>query len=154
MGITELFRNILSMLLLAELGVGSAVLYRLYAPLAENNKPKIQAWMHFYKHAYRVIGMVIAALGLCLIPFLPVIINGYEKFENLGINAVFIYCLFLFRSASSYLFFAYRSTLVIADQKEYILTIVGYAVTILTTALSTSFLPAVGDDTCSQIATL
>ena len=52
LGITGLFSNVLSMLSLAELGVGAAILYRLYTPLAENNKPKIQAWMHFYKQAY------------------------------------------------------------------------------------------------------
>lgn len=135
LGINGLFDNILSLLSLAELGVGTAILYRLYSPLAENNKPKIQAWMHFYKQAYRIIGLVIACIGLCLIPFLPVIINGYEKLDMLGINAVVIYCLFLFRSVSSYLFFAYRSAIVRADQKEYLLTIVGYIVTVVTTIL-------------------
>lgn len=135
LGISDLFSNILSLLSFAELGVGTAILYRLYAPLAEDDRPKIRAWMYFYKQAYRVIGLVITCIGLCLIPFLPVIINGYEKFDNLGINAVFIYCLFLFKSVSSYLFFAYRSTIVRADQKEYILTVVGYAITIATTIL-------------------
>ena len=135
LGISGLFDNILSMLSLAELGVGTAILYRLYEPLAQDNKPRVQAWMYFYKQAYRVIGLVITAIGLCLIPFLPFIINGYEKLDALGINAVFIYCLFLFKSVSSYLFFAYRSAIVKADQKEYLLTVVGYAVTIVTTIL-------------------
>lgn len=98
--------------------VGTAILYRLYIPLAENNVPKIQAWMSFYKHAYRVIALVIALLGLCLIPFLPMLIKGYEKFNDLGISAVLIFCLFLFKSVSSYLFFAYRSAIVKADQKH------------------------------------
>lgn len=135
LGISDLFSNILSLLSLAELGVGTAILYRLYEPLAQDNKPRVQAWMHFYKQAYRVIGLIIAGIGLCLIPFLPYIINDYEKFDNLGINAVLIYCLYLFKSVSSYLFFAYRSAIVKADQKEYLLTVAGYAVTIGTTVL-------------------
>ena len=135
LGISGLFSDILSMLSLAELGVGTAILYRLYSPLAEGDKPKIQAWMYFYKQAYRVIALVIGCLGLCLIPFLPVMINGYEKLEGLGINAVLIYCLLLFKSVSSYLFFAYRSAIVKADQKEYLLTVVGYGTTVLTTVL-------------------
>jgi len=135
LGISGLFGNILSMLSLAELGVGTAILYRLYSPLAQNDKPKIQAWMHFYKQAYRIIGLVVACVGLCFIPFLPVMINDYEKLDMLGINAVFIYCLFLFKNVSSYLFFAYRSAIVKADQKEYLLTIVGYIITFSTTVL-------------------
>ncbi len=132
LGISGLFSNILSMLSLAELGVGTAILYRLYEPLAEKNIPKIQSWMHFYKNAYRVIAVVVACLGLCLIPFLPVLINDYDKFNSLGINAIVVFCLFLLKSVSSYLFFSYRSAIVKADQKQYILTIVSY-ITIITT---------------------
>ncbi len=135
LGITGLFGNILSMLSLAELGVGTAILYRLYEPLSEKNVPKIQAWMYFYKTAYRVIALIISGIGLCLIPFLPVLISDYDTLSGLGVNAVFIFCLFLFRSVSSYLFFAYRSAIVKADQKQYILTIVGYAITIITNVL-------------------
>ncbi len=135
LGITGLFGNILSMLSLAELGIGTAILYRLYAPLAENNIPKIQAWMHFYKSAYRVIALIIGCIGLCLIPFLPVLINDYDKFNGLGINAVFVFCLFLFKSVSSYLFFSYRSAIVKADQKQYLLTIVSYVIIITTNIL-------------------
>jgi len=135
LGISGLFSNILSMLSLAELGVGTAILYRLYEPLAENNIPRTQAWMHFYKNAYRIIALIISALGLCMIPFLPVLINDYDKLEELGISAVFVFCLFLFKSVSSYLFFAYRSAIVRADQKQYILTIVSYIIIFTTNIL-------------------
>lgn len=135
LGISGLFENVLSMLSLAELGIGTAILYRLYEPLAQKNVSRIQAWMHFYKTAYRVIAIIVACVGLCLIPFLPVLINDYEKLGELGINAVFVFCLFLFKSVSSYLFFSYRSAIVRADQKQYILTIVSYVIIILTNVL-------------------
>ena len=135
LGIGGLFENILSMLSLAELGIGTAILYRLYTPLAEKNVPRIQAWMHFYKNAYRVIALVVGAIGLCLIPLLPILINDYQKFNSLGISAVIIYCLFLFQSVSSYLFFSYRSAIVQADQKQYLLTIVSYVIITTTSIL-------------------
>ncbi len=135
LGISGLFDNVLSMLSLAELGIGTAILYRLYAPLAENNTPRIQAWMHFYKNAYRIIAAIVAGIGLCLIPFLPVLINDYHKLGELGINAVFVFCLFLSKSVSSYLFFAYRSAIVKADQKQYLLTIVSYVIIFATNIL-------------------
>lgn len=131
LGINGLFGNILSMLSLAELGIGTAILYRLYEPLAQNNIPRIQAWMHFYKSAYRIIAVVIGCIGLCLIPFLPVLINDYEKFDELGINPVLIFCIYLFKSVSSYLFFAYRNAIVKADQKQYLLTLISYIFIIL-----------------------
>lgn len=135
LGISGLFENILSMLSLAELGVGTAILYRLYEPLAKNDVPRIQAWMHFYKSAYRIIAIVVASIGLCLIPFLPVLISDYDKFQTLGINAALVFGLYLFKSVSSYLFFAYRSAIVKADQKQYLLTIVSYIIIITTNVL-------------------
>ena len=130
LGIGSLFGNILSMLSLAELGVGSAILFKLYEPIATDNKARIRALLKFYKNAYRLIGIAIAVIGLCLIPFLPVLIKDYAQLSILGLNPVLIFGLYLFSSVSSYLFFAYRSAIIQADQKEYITTILGYCVTI------------------------
>ena len=57
LGISGLFSNILSMLALTELGVGSAILYKLYSPIATNDYNRITVLMKFYKSAYRVIGL-------------------------------------------------------------------------------------------------
>ena len=70
LGINGLFTNILSMLGIIELGLGSAIIYHLYQPIAEDDKNKIKSLMLFYKVGYRVIGFIIAILGLLLIPFL------------------------------------------------------------------------------------
>ena len=75
LGVNGLFTNILSMLSLAELGIGSAIGYALYKPLAEDNKAKITSLMQFYGKAYRIIGIVVATFGLLMIPFLDVIIT-------------------------------------------------------------------------------
>ena len=70
LGVNGLFKNILSMLSLAELGIGSAIVYALYKPLAENNQKKIAALVHFYRKAYMIIGIVVAIVGLTMFPFL------------------------------------------------------------------------------------
>ena len=135
LGINGVFSNVLSMLSLAELGVGSAILYKLYEPISRNDYKRITALMHFYKTVYRYIGIVVAALGLLLIPFLPYLAKDYGKLASLKINAVFIFVLFLSRSVASYFFFAYKSGIIKANQKEYIINIVKYFGTIFASVL-------------------
>ena len=96
LGINGLFSNILSMLSLAELGVGSAIIYQLYKPLAENNHKRIILLMRFYCHAYWVIGLVIFIVGIILIPFLPHLIKNYDSLALLNINATFLFFYFIF----------------------------------------------------------
>ena len=132
LGINGLFSDILMMLSLTELGLDTAINFKLYKPLAEKDYHRIRILMNFYKKAYTAVGTTILILGLCLIPFLPYLINDYNKLEGLGINAVFIFIIYLLQSVSSYLFFAYRSAIVKADQKEYLLNIAGYVITIAT----------------------
>ena len=126
LGISGLFTNILSMLSLAELGIGSAITYKLYEPIAVNDKHRIASLMSFYKTVYRYIGIAIAIIGMALIPFLPKLINDYDKLQSLNINVAFLFSLYLFDSVSSYLFFAYKSALIRADQKEYRINIIEY----------------------------
>ena len=131
LGINGLFSNILSMLSLAELGIGSAILFKLYEPIAKNDYTRIQILMQFYKTVYRFIGFVILVIGIFLVPFLPYLVKGYEKLAALNINAVFIFSLYLLQSASSYFFFAYKSAIIKANQKGYIVTIVQYVATVI-----------------------
>lgn len=130
LGINALFTNILTMLALAEMGVGSAIIYKLYDPLAKKNVKRINILMNFYKKVYRYIGLAISVLGVALIPFLPKLISDYDRLEKLNINAVLIFLLFLANSVSSYLFFAYKSAILRADQKEYYINLIGYLFTI------------------------
>lgn len=118
LGLSGLFSNILSMLSLAELGIGVAISFSLYKPLSENDIRKTKALMNFYQLAYRIIGTVILALGLCLIPFLNVLIKERPAIPYFEL----IYILFLANTVISY-FFTYKRSLLSADQKEYINTI-------------------------------
>lgn len=134
LGIEGLFINILQLLSLTELGFDTAINFKLYKPLAEGDDERIRILMKFYKNAYRIIGFVILCLGLLMVPLLPLLIKDYEKLELLNINAIVVFIIYLLQSVSTYWFFAYKSAIVKAAQKTYVLNIVDYAITILTNA--------------------
>lgn len=123
LGINGLFTDIFTLLSLTNLGLDTAMNFKLYKPFAENDTARIRVLMKFYKLAYTVVGCVILLLGLLLIPFLPTLIKDYNSLYALGLNPVVIFCLFLSQSVSSYMFFAYRRAVLYADQKEYIITL-------------------------------
>lgn len=127
LGINGLFTNILTMLSLAELGIGSAIVYALYKPLAEHDDEKIASLVKFYGQAYKAIGLIIGFLGLMVMPFLNVIIRTPPNIKE-SINL--IYLLYLFNTASTY-FFSYRSSLLMAAQQNYIVTGLSYIFTII-----------------------
>ena len=118
LGIGGLFSNILSMLSLAELGIGVAMVYNLYKPLAENNEKSIKAYMNFYKWAYRLIAGIILVVGLALIPVLPFIIKDKPNISHFELA----YVLFLLNTVASYLF-SYKRSMFTADQKERVNTL-------------------------------
>lgn len=119
LGLNGLFTNVLSLLSLAELGVGNAITFSLYKPIAEKDEKKIQALMGLYKQAYQIIGWVILGIGIAIVPFLKHIVNLDAGVE---INYIVIYLMFLFNSVVSYWFFAYRSVIIYAHQEGYLLT--------------------------------
>lgn len=127
LGVNGLFSNILSMLSLAELGVGTAMIYALYRPVAEDDHEKIASYMKVYGIAYKVIGAVIAVLGLLLIPFLDLLIKSPPAIPE---NITVLYLIFLFSTVSSY-FFSYRSSILIAHQENYIVLAISYGVVIV-----------------------
>lgn len=114
LGVNGLLTNILSMLSLTELGVGTAISFSLYKPIAEKDDKKIISIMAFYKKAYRYIGLFVFISGLIVMPFLKYIIKDYKVVDNLYI----IYFLYLLNTAYTYLF-TYKRTLITADQKGY-----------------------------------
>lgn len=117
LGLNGVFTNIISFLNLTELGIGSAIVFALYKPLAERNEDMIVSLMHFYKKAYYVIASIILILGLLLLPFIPKIV----KSDLPNKYTVFVYLLFLLNTVTSYLF-TYKQSLITADQKNYIIT--------------------------------
>ena len=118
-GVQDLYSEILTMLSLAELGVGTALNYSLYAPVARGEREKIKSYMLMYKKAYRFIAIVIAVIGLALVPFLPWIVKGADYLTLRQLRMY--YLLFLFNTVITY-FVAYKYSLANAEQRNYIQT--------------------------------
>lgn len=118
LGINGLYSGVLSMLSLAELGFSTAMVYSMYKPLAEKDYHKLQQLAKLYRKAYQIIGTVILVLGLCLVPFLDYLIKNKPDIEGL----TFYYLLFLGNSVLSYWFFAYRNSILQADQRAYVVS--------------------------------
>lgn len=130
LGLNGLFSNIISMLAIVELGVGNAIIYNLYKPIAENNIEKIKSLMQFYKKSYRIIGFIVLLIGLVLIPFLPFLIEEV----TIDINIVLVFLLFLLDTVCSY-FLSYKRSILYANQKNYLVNFIHIIYTILLNTL-------------------
>lgn len=132
LGLNSLFTSILSVLSLAELGVGSAMVFSMYKPIAEDDEAKVCALMRLYKIYYRVIGLVVGAIGLVLTPFIPKLISGSVPSD---INIYVLYLLYLCSTVLSYWLFAYKNALLTAHQRNDVGTKIGMISQTVTTAV-------------------
>lgn len=115
-GVSSVFADILMMLSFSELGVGTAIATALYEPLKKGDKEYICCLMKFYKKAYRIVAALVFVLGLVALPFLDFIVNDVPDVKE-DIRIIFFF--FLLKTATSYLLI-YKTTLMNADQKQYI----------------------------------
>lgn len=118
MGLNGLFSNVLTILSLAELGVGNAIIYSLYKPVKENNIEKIKSLMGFYKKAYTTIGIAIIGMGAIICPFVNMLIDEVPDIPNIKL----IFMLFVLQTSISY-FFGYKINFLLVVQKNYIIRI-------------------------------
>ena len=126
-GISSLFTDILQVLSLMELGLGSAIIFALYKPLAERNYPKINALMRFYKTAYNIIAAGVFILGLCCVPFLGSIVKDVPDIKE---DIRLIFMLYVAASSCSYLV-VYKETLIRASQQSRVAVRIEMAVQII-----------------------
>lgn len=116
-GVSTLFVDILNMLSLAEMGVGSAITFALYKPIREQDHRRIAALMNFYRKAYRLIAALVLAAGMLCIPFLPYLVKDVPDIRE---SISLIFALYVVNSACSYLRI-YKSTLLTASERGYMI---------------------------------
>ena len=117
LGLNGVFSNIVSLLSIAEGGINFAIIYAMYSAMANAEDEKLLALIQFFKKIYTIIGLVMIAIGLALIPFLTFIIGETEIK-----HVILIYILFLANSILPY-FVADKKSVVLVAQKEYKITI-------------------------------
>ncbi len=113
-GLNSLFTSILQVLNMTELGVGTAMVFSMYKPIAEDDTQKICALMRLYKLYYRAIGVIIAVIGLGITPFVPKLINHNN---TIPLNITYLYWLNLGNTVLSYWLFAYKNSILLAHQR-------------------------------------
>lgn len=157
LGLSSLFVSILQVLNLAELGVGSAMVFSMYKPIAEDDAESICALMALYKTYYRVIGLVIAAAGAVLTPFVPYLIKSDLPS---GINIYLLYFLNLAATVLSYWLFAYKNSILQAFQRtdvvskvSIITTVVQFGLQVVSVAVFRSYYAYVVSALASQVLT-
>lgn len=117
-GINGLFTNIISMLSIAELGIGSAIIYNLYEPVKNGKIENIKSIMKFYKTCYHIIAVIVFMAGLFIMPLVPSITGNVNVNESIYL----LYSLFLLDSVASY-FLSYKRSILYVYQKNYIISI-------------------------------
>lgn len=132
LGVNSLYSNILAVLNMAELGIGTALNFSLYGPVARGETEKIKSYMQLYRKAYHIIALVVAVIGLGIIPFLGILVKNPGNISSRDL--VLFYLIFLFNTVTSY-FVAYKYSLVNAEQKNYIQTNVLTITKIVTVAI-------------------
>lgn len=132
-GINGVLSGVLQVLNLANLGIDGAIVYAMYKPLAEKNIDQSKTLVAFYRKAYRLIGFLILAVGLALIPVLPYLLKDSTELVDIRV----VYCLYLADTAASYWYFSYLTTVLQADQRKYVMTRVTYFTQIASTAART-----------------
>lgn len=139
LGIEGLFSALLTMLSLAELGIGAAIVYALYEPLAKKDHAQIRALMRLYRNAYWTIALVIATIGgLCSFR-LEWFIKDMPDIADLRLY----FLLFVANTAVSYLW-SYKGMLIGADQKQYIVNLYQYGFTLAMSAAQIAVLYTTG----------
>lgn len=122
LGLNGLFYSVLGMLMLAEMGFGTAIVCYMYKPVADDDHDLLCAYLRFYRNIYRCVGSLIFIAGLCLLPFLPKLIHGHIPPD---VNLYILYLMFLTNSAIGYFFFAYRGSILAAYHRNDIASYIG-----------------------------
>lgn len=135
LGISGLFSDILNMLSLADLGFSVALTYSMYKPLAERDYHRLAGLINLYRKVYRIIALAVTVIGLALVPFLRFLVRLKHPIANLDLY----YLLFLANTVASYLV-VYKTAILTADQKDYILNKYRSIFSVLQTISTTLFL--------------
>ena len=120
-GLSGLFTSILQVLNVAELGFSSAIVYNMYKPIAEGDDATICALLKVYRKVYKIVGSIILFAGSGVMFFLPKLIKSSWPSD---INIYILYLIYLIDASISYLLFAYKESLIIANQRLDVMKVV------------------------------
>ncbi|TNK97172.1 hypothetical protein [Fructilactobacillus sanfranciscensis] len=95
LGANGLFTNLISFLSFAELGIGSAITFSLYKPLALSDYQQVNSVMTLFKRVYQTIGLIIILFGSILSFFVNFFVKKGQSVPHLQL--LFVLYLLKFR---------------------------------------------------------
>jgi len=140
LGLGGFFGNVFSVISLCELGIGSAIAQSLYKPLARNDEYKVSAIIAYYSKVCRVLALVTSAVSLGVVGFLPSLVES--KLSAFEVSTAFL--LFALHVCVSYIL-APKCTLVVCDQRMYVVSVVRSAVGVVSLVLQSAMLVIYGN---------
>lgn len=120
-GLNSLFTSILSALSLAELGVGSAVVFCMYKPIIQKDTAAICALLQYIRKMYWIIGAILLAISGVITPFLPFLIHGHVPGD---VNLYILFWMYVFNLVFGYFFFGYTTCLFLAHQRNDVISLI------------------------------
>ncbi|UKI37553.1 MAG: hypothetical protein L6V93_05375 [Clostridiales bacterium] len=123
-----MFTSILQVLSFAELGIGSALVFGMYKPMADNDDEKICALLNLYRSTYRVIGTIILVVGIAMMPFLKYLVAG-ELPKDINLQILFL--IYLVNNLAGYFLYAYKQSLFTASQRVDVISKISMAIQLL-----------------------
>lgn len=120
-GYYQFINQIITYLFLVEAGFGSAVLFKLYKPMADNNKQKVSEIFNGSITIFRKIGALILTLLIAITLVLPFTVTNDEHLFTIIISFIIIG----FSQTIPYFFYSKSySILLFSEQKNYIYSII------------------------------
>lgn len=114
-GLNGLLLDVVTVLSCTELGIGPAITYALYKPVADGNIEKQKSLIRLYRNIYWTVAAIVVCVGMLLLPFMKMLIKDGAEVEHLTL----IYLMFLINTALTYLF-NYKRALLDVHQRLYI----------------------------------
>ncbi|MBO4547774.1 MAG: hypothetical protein J5758_01010, partial [Abditibacteriota bacterium] len=127
LGLNSMFGDTLNLLSLAELGIANSMLFSLYRPVALGDTEKVRVLMNAFRKIYLGVGVFILAAGAALCPVSKLLVTEMDTPVD---HIWLIFLMNVVNTGVSY-FFIYRATLLFADQKKYVETLITTAVRII-----------------------
>ncbi|WP_141337171.1 lipopolysaccharide biosynthesis protein [Ornithinimicrobium kibberense] len=116
LGLNGLFTSLTNILSAAELGIGTAIAFRLYATLAKGEKAAVSGYYNLLKRINFGLAGGIVVLGLLSLPIIGWFIGNVPQVQE---SVSLLFLLYLAATIVTYVF-AHYSALLIADQSEYL----------------------------------
>ena len=122
LGLGSFFSSLLQVLSITEAGIGGALVYKMYEPMAQGNDELVCALLAFYRKCYRIIGIIVMTIGIGTLPFLKYLIKSDIPSD---VNIYVLYLINLSNTVIGYFLFAYKGSILAASQRNDVMSRVG-----------------------------